>query len=174
MILEEDYGIRPADVTWVRGGYEQPGRVEKINLNLPADVVVENAGPDDTISGLLSSGRLDAVIGRGPHPVSSKAIRCWLSVCRPAADGSGLVPADRAFSHHAYAGIRRTLRKSIPWLPVAVFKAFERSKTIALSKLGDTSAAKVTLPFVEEQLRVARLLMGEISGLMDSSRTAAC
>ena len=27
-----------------------PGRVEKINLNLPADVVVENAGPDATIS----------------------------------------------------------------------------------------------------------------------------
>jgi 4,5-dihydroxyphthalate decarboxylase len=29
------------------------------------------------------------------------------------------------------------------------------------SKLGDTSAAKVTLPFVEDQLRAARLMMGE-------------
>src|SRR5258706_11053769 len=25
MILADDYGIRPAGVTWVRGGYEQPG-----------------------------------------------------------------------------------------------------------------------------------------------------
>jgi 4,5-dihydroxyphthalate decarboxylase len=58
-------------------------------------------------------------------------------------------------------GIRRSLTEKHPWLPIAVFKAFERSKTIALSKLGDTSAAKVTLPFVEEQLRAARLLMGE-------------
>jgi 4,5-dihydroxyphthalate decarboxylase len=58
-------------------------------------------------------------------------------------------------------GIRRSLAEKHPWLPVAVFKAFERSKAIALAKLGDTSATKVTLPFVEEQLRAARLLMGE-------------
>ena len=63
MFLEEDYGIRPSDITWVRGGYEHPGRIEKINLNLPADVVVENASADDTISDLLASGEIDAVIG---------------------------------------------------------------------------------------------------------------
>ena len=40
-------------------------------------------------------------------------------------------------------------------------KAFERSKTIALERLADTSATKVTLPFVEEQLQAARRLMGE-------------
>ena len=34
-------------------------------------------------------------------------------------------------------------------------------ESIALAKLGDTSATKVTLPIVEEQLRAARLLMGE-------------
>jgi 4,5-dihydroxyphthalate decarboxylase len=58
-------------------------------------------------------------------------------------------------------GIRRTLIEKHPWLPVAVYKAFDRSKAIAVSKLADTSATKVTLPFVEEQLRAARLLMGE-------------
>ncbi|MDB5363055.1 MAG: 4,5-dihydroxyphthalate decarboxylase [Rhodospirillales bacterium] len=30
MFLEEDYGVAPRDMTWVRGGYENPGRVEKI------------------------------------------------------------------------------------------------------------------------------------------------
>ena len=40
-------------------------------------------------------------------------------------------------------------------------KAFEQSKAVALTKLGDTSATKVTLPFVEEQLQAARALMGE-------------
>jgi 4,5-dihydroxyphthalate decarboxylase len=72
-----------------------------------------------------------------------------------------VVSADPAFSDHAYAGDSPPLAEKHPWLPVAVFKAFERSKTIALAKLGDTSATKVTLPFVEEQLRAARLLMGE-------------
>jgi 4,5-dihydroxyphthalate decarboxylase len=58
-------------------------------------------------------------------------------------------------------GIRRTLAEKHPWLPVAIYKAFERSKAMALTKLSDTSATKVTLPFVEEQLGAARRLMGE-------------
>ncbi|MBV9249976.1 MAG: ABC transporter substrate-binding protein [Acetobacteraceae bacterium] len=29
-MLEEDHGVKPSDVTWVRGGYEHPGRIEKI------------------------------------------------------------------------------------------------------------------------------------------------
>lgn len=58
-------------------------------------------------------------------------------------------------------GIRRALADRHPWLPVAAFKAFERAKAIALAKLADTSATKVTLPFIEEQLREARQLMGE-------------
>ena len=39
-------------------------------------------------------------------------------------------------------------------------KAFEQAKAVALARLVDTSATKVTLPFVEEQLRSARQLMG--------------
>jgi len=48
-----------------------------------------------------------------------------------------------------------------PWLPVAVLKAFEQSKAAGLAKLSDTSATKVTLPFVEEQLAAIRALMGD-------------
>ena len=43
----------------------------------------------------------------------------------------------------------------------AVFKAFEQAKKVALDQLSDTSATKVTLPFVEERLMEARALMGE-------------
>jgi 4,5-dihydroxyphthalate decarboxylase len=42
-----------------------------------------------------------------------------------------------------------------------VLKAFEQSKQAALENLSDTSATKVTLPFVEEALTDARTLMGE-------------
>ena len=40
-------------------------------------------------------------------------------------------------------------------------KAFEQSKAVALAHLSDTSATKVTLPFIEEQLAATRELMGE-------------
>jgi len=58
-------------------------------------------------------------------------------------------------------GIRRELVEKHPWLPAAVLKAFEQSKRRCLEALEDTSATKVTLPFVEEELRAARELMGE-------------
>ena len=39
-------------------------------------------------------------------------------------------------------------------------KAFEQAKAKCLEALEDTAASKVTLPFVEEQLRAAREFMG--------------
>jgi 4,5-dihydroxyphthalate decarboxylase len=162
MILEEDYGIRPSDVIWVRGGYEAPGRVEKIGLNLPGDVVVENAGPEDTISALLASGQLDAVIGpRAPSCFQHGHPDVGYLFADPQATAVDWYRRTGLFPIMHTLGIRRALAEKHPWLPVAVFKAFERAKEIALAKLGDTSATKVTLPFVEEQLRAARLLMGE-------------
>ena len=43
----------------------------------------------------------------------------------------------------------------------AVLKAFEQSKAHALELLSDTSATKVTLPFIEERLAEARATMGD-------------
>src|SRR3954454_21258010 len=36
-VLENEHGVKPSDVTWIRGGYEQVGRIEKIAVTLPAD-----------------------------------------------------------------------------------------------------------------------------------------
>ena len=58
-------------------------------------------------------------------------------------------------------GVKRTLADKHPWLPAAVFKAFEQSKRSAMEQLADPSASKVTLPFLEEQVAAARALMGE-------------
>ena len=58
-------------------------------------------------------------------------------------------------------GVRRTLAEKHPWLPAAVLKAFEQSKTAAMAQLRDTSATKVTMPFVEETLKSAREMMGD-------------
>jgi len=57
-------------------------------------------------------------------------------------------------------GVRRRLAETHQWLPNALLKAFGQSKKMALEHLSDTSATKVTLPFVEEQLAGARELLG--------------
>jgi 4,5-dihydroxyphthalate decarboxylase len=62
-VLEDEHGVKPSDVTWVRGGYDQPGRIEKIAVTLPPDVRVQDAPAGATISGMLAAGEIDAVIG---------------------------------------------------------------------------------------------------------------
>jgi 4,5-dihydroxyphthalate decarboxylase len=77
-ILEEGHGVRPADLHWVRGGLEQPGRPEKIAVTLPAELKIEAAPEGATLSEMLAAGEIDAIIAprlpscfeRG-HPVSA-------------------------------------------------------------------------------------------------------
>ena len=64
-ILQDDYGIAPEDVVWVRGGIDTPGRPEKIKLDLPAGVRIESAPENMTISEMLDRGDLDGFIAAG-------------------------------------------------------------------------------------------------------------
>ncbi|MDM0066904.1 ABC transporter substrate-binding protein [Variovorax sp. J31P207] len=162
-ILQDDYGVRPEDVTWVRGGIDQPGRPEKIKLDLPPGVRLEAAPEGVTISELLEQGEIDAFMGPRPpsrHILQRNANIAWLfddptTVAKDYYRRTGVFPIMHV------VGIRKELAEKHQWLPAAVFKAFNASKTAALELLADTSATKVTLPFVEEQLKAARDTMGE-------------
>jgi 4,5-dihydroxyphthalate decarboxylase len=162
-ILQDDYGVAPEDVTWVRGGIDTPGRPEKIKLQLPAGVRIEEAPAGTTISELLDQGDIDGFIG--PRPPSAHILQRnpnigWL-FDDPTAVAKDYYRRTGVFPIMHVVGIRKELAAAHPWLPGAVFKAFTQSKAAALALLSDTSATKVTLPFVEEQLKAAREAMGE-------------
>lgn len=122
---------------------------------------LENAPPDATISGLLASGDIDAVIGpRAPSCFTNGHPNVKYLYDDPQKPPPTGTRARSFFPIMHLLGVRRTLAEQHPWLPGAIAKALERAKSIALAKLSDTSATKVTLPFVEEQLSNARRLMG--------------
>src|SRR4030081_1943055 len=124
IILEDDHGIKPSDVTWVRGGI---------------DAFIAPRVPS-------LAGKHHANIG-------------WLFP-DPIAAGRDYYKRTGIFPIMHVAGIRRELVERHPWLPAAVFKAFQESKAKCLEALEDTAATKVTLPFAEDQLRLAREFMG--------------
>lgn len=161
-ILWDDHGVRPEDVIWVRGGIDTPGRPEKIALQLPPGVRVESAPEGTTISELLDRGEIDGFIG--PRPPGRGALNNpnigWL-FDNPTAVAMDYYRRTGVFPIMHVVGIRKELAARHPWLPGAVFKAFSQSKALALEALSDTSATKVTLPFVEEQLKAARDTMGQ-------------
>jgi len=160
-ILQNDYGVAPEDVTWVRGGIDTPGRPEKIKLQLPPGVEMESAQLDRTISDMLDRGEIDGFIA--PRPPGGAAAHNpdvgWL-FDDPTATAKDYYARTGVFPIMHVVGVRKELAAAHPWLPGAVAKAFGQAKDAALDKLADTSATKVTLPFVEEQLKAARELMG--------------
>jgi 4,5-dihydroxyphthalate decarboxylase len=160
-ILQDDYGLAPHEVTWVRGGIDTPGRPEKIKLELPPGVHVENAPEGKTISALLNEGEIDGFMA--PRPPSGAALHNpnvgWL-FDDPTAVAKDYYKRTGIFPIMHVVGIRKELAEQHRWLPAAVLKAFGESKNRALDLLADTSATKVTLPFVEEQLKAAKETLG--------------
>jgi len=161
-LLADDYGVQPAEIHWIRGGIEEPGRPEKLAVNLPAGVRLDNAPEGATISALLEKGEIDGFIAPRPPTLVERGHPNigWLFP-DPTAAAKDYFKRTGFFPIMHVVGVRRSLAERHPWLPGAVFKAFEQAKRIGLERLSDTSSTKVTLPFVEEALRSVRALMGD-------------
>ena len=161
-ILEDDFGVKCSDIHWIRGGIEEPGRPEKNPIKLPPGVRLDNAPEGATISQMLIDGEIDGFVAPRPpsHMTAQTKNVGWL-FRDPTAAAKDYFRRTGIFPIMHLIGIRRTLVEKHPYLPVAVFKAFEQSKAAAMAALSDTSATKVTLPFIEERLKEARDLMGE-------------
>jgi 4,5-dihydroxyphthalate decarboxylase len=156
-----EYGVNPSKVTWVRGGMNAPGRPEKIKLDLPAEISVEQAPPEATLNGMLMAGEIDGFIG----PRSPQCFDEGQDQVKRLFEDSISVAQDyyhrtRIFPIMHVLGVRRTLTDSHPWLPGALSKGFNKAKAIAQTALADTSATKVTMPFVEDTLTRAHSFMG--------------
>src|SRR5690348_16323911 len=160
-ILQDDHGVKPSDIHWIRGGLTEAGRLEKITINLPKDVKLDDIPKGRTLSSMLDAGEIDGFIGpRVPPSFERGAPNIGWLFADPVAAAKDYYKRTGIFPIMHLIGVRRELAEHHPWLPGAVFKAFERSKAVAIEKLSDTSSTKVTLPFVEERLREARELMG--------------
>ncbi len=122
-ILEDDFGVTPADIHWIRGGIEEPGRPEKITVKLPPGVRLDNAPEGATISGLLERGEIDGFIApRPPSLVEGGNPNVGWLFRDPVAAAKDWYKRTGIFPIMHLIGIRRTLAEKHPWLPVAVLQ----------------------------------------------------
>lgn len=158
-----EYGVAPNDITWIRGGMDTPGRPEKLKFTPPEGLVIETAPEGATLNAMLEEGDIDGFIGpRWP--------RCYAEghphVDRLFSDSQAIAEAwyakTRIFPIMHVLGVRRALADAHPWLPGALLKAFSAAKDLATDALEDTSATKVTMPFVEDTLRRAQKMGGTL------------
>lgn len=161
-ILQDDYGVAPADIHWRTGGLEEGGRRPKFTPNLPPEIRVSQIGDDETLSAMLASGEITALVSArepscfGPHnpdivrlfPDYRSAEKAWYA-------RSGLFPI-----MHVLA-IRRTLAEREPWLATSVLKAFMQAKDLCLTEMSDVTALAVSMPWIAAELAETRNLMGD-------------
>jgi 4,5-dihydroxyphthalate decarboxylase len=160
-LLAHQYGIDLASIEWIQAGVDQPGRTEKVKLNLPAGVKL-TPRPDKSLSEMLVSGEIDAALSaHAPacfehgHPNIRRLFEDFLEVETNYVKETGIFPI-----MHTVA-IRRELVDRHPWLPMNLFKAFEQAKNRSLARVQAITSTTVPIPWCYEHAQRAKALLGE-------------
>lgn len=160
-ILADEYGVDPASVTYFTGGEEEPGRDEKLKLNLPPQFKVVPIGPEQTLSALLADGEIDALhTARTPSTFYSRPndvrrlFPDFVSVEKDYFRRTGLFPI-----MHVVA-IRRGVYEANRWIAQSLFKAFQDAQALTYDNLAVTSAMTTMLPWQVAAVEEARAELG--------------
>jgi 4,5-dihydroxyphthalate decarboxylase len=151
-ILAEHHGVPVESVRYFTGGMEQPGRFEKIKLNLPPEISVTPIAADQTLSALLAAGELDAVyaagepVGFGTLPQLGRLFEDFQSAEVDYYRKTGIFPI-----MHVIA-VKRAVYEAHPWVARSLTKAFNESLEIAYADLAQRNALKVMLPWLARHL----------------------
>lgn len=147
-ILQDEYGIDPASVTYVTGGEEEPGREEKLKLNLPDKFKVEPIGPTQTLKRMLADGEIDALhTARAPSTFYSEPGKVrrlfpnFVDVEKAYFAKTGIFPI-----MHVVA-IRRDVYEKNRWIAQALYKAFVEAQQLSYEQLLVSASLKTMLPW---------------------------
>jgi 4,5-dihydroxyphthalate decarboxylase len=161
-ILAEHYGVPITSVTYYTGGQEEPGRQEKVRLELPPEIRVERIGPADTLSAMLESGEIDALYApRAPSSLFSRSGRVKRLFDDFMAVEREYFRQTRIFPIMHTLVIRRDVYARHPWVAQSLYKAWAAAQQETYRDLNETSALKVMLPWLIAHVEETRREMGD-------------
>ncbi len=161
-IFQHEFGVHPRAVHWRNGGEETPGRVEKLKLDLPADVDYQPIPADRTLSRMLDDGEIDALFtARAPSSFTSgspnvkRLFENYWEVEEEYFRRTAIFPI-----MHAVV-LKRTIYEASPWVAMSLYKAAMVSKNMMLKSLQHTFALQASLPWLVHHLDHTRKVMGD-------------
>ena len=161
-ILSDDYGVKVTDVQHFSGGEEEPGRDEKLKLNLPSTISLRPIPADKTLSRMLADGELDALVtARAPssfHREPEKVRRLFPNYVEVEKE---YYRRTRIFPPMHTVVIRRDVYAKNPWVAQSLAKAFTAAKAKAYALYGQTAALPAMVPWLVAGLEEARREMGD-------------
>jgi len=161
-ILQDEYGVPVDGVTYRTGGEEEPGRPEKLKLDLPPNIRVQPIGERDTLSAMLRDGGIDALYtARMPSTYRTARDRVKRLFENYMEVEQAYYRKTRIFPIMHTVVIRRALYEQYPWIAMSLYKAFAQAQREAYEDLYVTAALKTMLPWLTKHVEDARALMGD-------------
>jgi 4,5-dihydroxyphthalate decarboxylase len=161
-ILSEHYGVPVDSATYFTGGEEEPGRSEKIKLDLPPRIKVQPIGETQTLASMLASGEIDALYtARMPSTFSMQGgpvrrlFPNYKEIEQEYYRKTGIFPI-----MHTVA-IRRDVYEGNRWIAQSLYKAFVEAQERTYEDLYMTAALKAMLPWLTSHVEETRELMGD-------------
>ena len=160
-ILSDEYGVPPASVEYWTGGVEEPGREEKIALDLPLEFKIRRIGPDQTLSQMLADGEIDALYApRAPSTLVTRS-----RDVRRLFENYGEIERayylkTRIFPIMHTVVIRRDIYRAHPWVAQSLYKAFVESQRLVYEDFKETGVLKAMLPWLTSHVDELKRTMG--------------
>jgi 4,5-dihydroxyphthalate decarboxylase len=158
--MMHQYGIDLAGIDWVQAGVNEPGRAEKVALNLPAGIRLTSR-PAGTLSQMLVEAEVDAVLSAHPpdcfesgHPNVTRLFEDYMTVEADYYRKTGIFPI-----MHVVA-VKHALVKAQPWIAMSLLKAFEEAKRRSVARALEITAPRFPIPWCFEHARRAQQLFG--------------
>jgi len=163
-ILQDHYGVpvTNADSEPYRfGGEEEPGRIEKLKLDLPPNIKLQAIGPTQTLSQMLADGDIDALYtARAPSSFTRgdgrvrRLFENYAEIERAYWRDTGIFPIMHVIV------MRREIYEANRWIAQSLTKAFYAAQQMAYDDLAETAALKSMLPWLVAHVEEARREMG--------------
>ena len=161
-ILSDDHGVKVTDYEHFSGGEEEPGRIDKLKIDLPSAIRLKAINAKQTLSQMLGDGELDALVtARMPSTFHTKPDAVKRLFQDYVAAEKAYYRRTKIFPIMHTVVIRRDVYEKNPWVAQSLFKACAQSKEIAMDMLRQTAAMPAMLPWSVAQVEEARRELGE-------------
>lgn len=159
-LIAHEYGVDLTSIHWHQAGVNEPGRREKVALELPPDYRLTVVA-DRSLSEMLLAGDLDAVLSaRPPAPFIAADPRVRRLFADPRDAELAYARKTGIFPIMHVVALRREVFDRDRWLALNLFKAFDEARGRSLLRAADITASFFPLPWIPDELRRARELFG--------------
>ena len=154
--MHNDVGVKLTDVHWYQAGANAPGRIEKVELNLPKGMQLTRVA-DKSLSQMLAAGEIDcAIIARPPtcflegHPDVVRLYPDYLEMEEDYYAKTKVWPI-----MHIIA-LQKHILDANPWVARNLLNAFQESKRRSLERLLDPAVSRYPLAWLPTYARKMR------------------